>query len=91
MRIEHLSSPGCRNAAAARDLVVECLAALGYVEPVIERVGAFPSPSVLVNGTDVMRPDQPPTGECCRLDVPTRAAIMVALKRALAGQSSCRS
>lgn len=82
MRVEHLSSPGCPNAAASRALLVKCLADLGLSAPVVERIGAFPSPSVLVDGVDVMRPDQPPLGECCRLDVPTRAAIVAALHHA---------
>lgn len=87
VRVEHLSSPGCPNAAASRDLLVECLAALGVAESVIERIGAFPSPSVRVVGIDVMRPGQPLTGECCRLDVPTRTAIMAALRQALDRES----
>ncbi len=82
MHIEHLSSPGCPNAAASRALLAECLEAMGMTASAVERVGAFPSPSVLVDGADVMRPDQPPTGECCRLDVPTRGAILAALQRA---------
>nr|WP_082994418.1 alkylmercury lyase [Mycobacterium gordonae] len=82
MRVEHLSSPGCPNAAASRALLTECLEALGLTASLVERVGAFPSPSVLVDGADVMSPDQPPTGECCRLDVPTRGAIVAALQRA---------
>lgn len=83
MLIEHLVSPGCPHAAASRSLLNACLVASGITEPVVERVGALPSPSVLVNGIDVMRPDTPPTGECCRLDVPTRTALMAAIARAL--------
>ncbi|KPN45982.1 alkylmercury lyase [Mycobacterium intracellulare subsp. chimaera] len=82
MRVEHLSSPGCPNAAASRALLIKCLADLGLSALMVERVGAFPSPSVLVDGVDVMRPDQPPLGDYCRLDVPTRAAIVAALQHA---------
>lgn len=82
MLVEHLSSRGCPNAAASRDLLGECLSALGITDTVVERVGDFPSPSVRVEGVDVMRA-VPPTGNCCRLDVPTRAAIMAALQHAL--------
>ena len=41
----------------------------GVDEAIVERVGPFPSPSVLIDGTDVMRPDQPPkdvsVGQVC--------------------------
>jgi hypothetical protein len=60
---------------------------LGLATPVLERVGAFPSPSVLVDGADVMRPIQPPLGEYCRLDVPTRTAIVAALQHAVARET----
>lgn len=83
MRIEHLSSPGCPNATASRQLLTDCVSALGLTESVVERVGPYPSPSVLIDGSDVMRPAYPPTGECCRLDLPTRVAVMAALRRAL--------
>jgi hypothetical protein len=64
---------------------------LGLTASVEERVGAFPSPSMLIDGVDVMRPDQPPTGECCRLDVPTRTAILAALQNAAGGQQATLS
>lgn len=83
MLVEHLTSPGCPNAEASLGLLRECLAALGITDPVVEHVGEFPSPSVRVDGVDVMRPDEHPVGNCCRLDVPTRTAIMVALDQAL--------
>ena len=76
-----MSSPGCPNANASRELLTECLSALGITEAVVERAGPFPSPSIRTDGIDVMRPDHPP-GECCRLDLPTRAAVMAAVRRA---------
>ena len=69
MLIEILSSPGCPNAAAAHEMLVDGLAVVGINTAIIERVGPFPSPSVLIDGTDVMRPDRPPTGDFCRLDL----------------------
>jgi hypothetical protein len=48
---------------------------------VTERVGDFPSPTVLVDGTDVM--GQPPrSGASCRLDVPTEDRVLAALRAA---------
>ena len=82
MRIEILRSPGCPNAAAAKSVVVDCLAAAGIDVPIIERVGAYPSPTVLIDGIDVMRPgDGAPEGDACRLDLPTAQRILAALRK----------
>ena len=82
MRIELRTSPGCPNAAAARKTVTECLTKLGIDVPVIERVGRYPSPTVLVDGLDVMRPDDEPVlGDMCRLDLPTPQRILNALQK----------
>ena len=81
MRIELLTSPGCPNAAAAKATITECLTALGMDVPIIDRVGNYPSPTVLVDGVDVMRPEAAaPTGEACRLDLPTPQRILDALR-----------
>ena len=56
MRIELLISPGCPNADAARRVIADCLADLGIDVLVIDRVGQYRSPTVLVDGVDVMRP-----------------------------------
>jgi hypothetical protein len=82
MRVELLTSRGCPNAAAARAAVTECLTALGIDVPIIERVGRYPSPTVLVDGVDVMRPDgETPEGDACRLDRPTAQRILDALRK----------
>jgi len=74
------------NAAAAREAWSQCLATLGMSADITERIGEFPSPTVLINGNDVMRPDQPaPTGQYCRLDLPTPDRILVALRQAATG------
>src|SRR3954447_12140318 len=56
MRVELLHFEGCPLAPAAYRLVRQCLTALGIPDPVLVRVGDWPSPTVLVDGTDVMRP-----------------------------------
>ena len=56
MRIELLTSPGCPNAETTRKILADCLDSLGIDEPIIDRVGAYPSPTVLIDGVDVMRP-----------------------------------
>jgi hypothetical protein len=80
VRIELLSSPGCPHAAAAKQTVTDCLATLGIDAPIIERVGRYASPTVLVDGVDVMRPDDGLlSGDACRLDLPTPQRILDAL------------
>jgi hypothetical protein len=84
MRVELLTAPGCPNAAAAKRAVADCLTELGIDVRIIERVGRYPSPTVLVDGTDVMRPDgEMADGDACRLDLPTPQRILQALREAL--------
>lgn len=84
MRIELLTSPGCPHADAARRAVIEALATLGIDTPIVERVGRFRSPTVLVDNADVMRPDAGPvSGDACRLDVPTSVAVVRAVRIAI--------
>ena len=76
---------GCPLAPAAHRLVRECLIAVGNTDPALVRVGDYPSPTVLVNGTDVMRPGTGLSeGSACRIDVPTRERVLAALRAALA-------
>ncbi len=82
MRIEILRSPGCPNAAAATRIVADCLAAAGFDVPIIERVGCYPSPTILVDGVDIMRPDgSTQEADACRLDLPTAQRILDYLRR----------
>ena len=88
MRVELLHHAGCRRAPAAHQLVRECLIALGLPEPVLVRVGEYPSPTVLVNGTDVMRPAaELSEASACRIDVPTRERVLAVLRANLAAES----
>src|SRR6476646_9330641 len=87
MRIELFSSPGCPNVDAARKLVDECLATLGIQAPVFERVGHYLSPTVLVDGVDVMRPEASAlVGDACRLDLPTPQRVLDVLRAKAAHQ-----
>ena len=45
-----LTSPGCPNVAAVKQTLAECLDALGLDVPVVERVGRYPSPTLLIDG-----------------------------------------
>lgn len=86
MRIEFLSHSGCPNAAAAREVLSECLSALDIHAPVTDRVGDFPSPSILINGIDAMRPGARLAGRSCRLDLPTPEVVLAALDQAVAAE-----
>jgi hypothetical protein len=82
LRIELLTAPGCPHAAAARATIVECLSALRVEAPITDRVGRYPSPTVLVDGVDVMRPESGVrNGDACRLDLPTPQRLLDALNR----------
>jgi hypothetical protein len=81
MRIELLTAPDCPHAAPARQVITDCLTRLGLDEPIIDRVGRYPSPTVLVEGVDVMRPEAAPAvGDACRLDLPTPRRVLDALR-----------
>jgi len=84
VRIELLTSPGCPNAATARATIADCLKAIGLDVPIIDRLGRYPSPTVLVNGLDVMRPNERLSyGDACRLDLPSPQRILAALRKDL--------
>jgi hypothetical protein len=86
MRVELLHHPGCRSAPAVHRLVQDCLTVLAIPATVRVRVGAYPSPTVLVDGTDVMNPSRgAPIGHACRLDLPTRDRLLAVLAARLAG------
>jgi hypothetical protein len=78
--VELRSVPDCPNLEPVRAAVCACLAELGRPADVIERVGEFSSPSVLVDGVDVLHGggDGP---AACRLDLPTAEDIRAALRK----------
>jgi hypothetical protein len=78
--VEVLHAPGCPHVDQARALLRSCLADLRLDMPIQEREGDYPSPTILVNGVDVMgRTDI--QGAMCRLDLPTRDHVIAALTR----------
>jgi hypothetical protein len=81
MRIELFTAPGCPNADAARATLIDCMTVLGIDVPIIDRVGRYPSPTVLIDGVDVMGPNAgAPIGDVCRLDLPTPQRILDAMR-----------
>jgi hypothetical protein len=88
MRIEVRHIPGCPHVDAARQLLLDCLEDLGLpTTAVVERTGPFPSPSIVVNGTDVMGAPEVMSSSC-RLDVPTRDRVLAALRPLVTGGAS---
>lgn len=80
MRVELLLAPDCPHADAARVTVDRCLEQLGLDTQVIERLGDYPSPTLLVDGVDVMNDASgTPRALACRLDVPTESRVLAAL------------
>lgn len=79
MKIELLHVSGCPHVEAARALLSECLTELKLDVMVEDKDGPYPSPTILVNGVDVMGT---PTfrAAACRLDVPTKPRLLVALR-----------
>ncbi|GAA3550263.1 hypothetical protein GCM10022222_37260 [Amycolatopsis ultiminotia] len=89
VRVELLSAPGCPNVAATRQILVDCLAELGLSTRLIERVGRYRSPTVLIDGVDVMSPaaGDRVSGDACRLDLPSRDRVLTALAAIRTGRS----
>ncbi|CAJ1505348.1 alkylmercury lyase [[Mycobacterium] burgundiense] len=83
MRVELRRHPGCPNAETVRQSLDECLRELGLPDAVVDVVGDYPSPTVLVDGVDVVTGSaEQLLGRACRLDLPTRERILEALARA---------
>jgi hypothetical protein len=81
MRVELLLAPGCPHADRARALLSESLGRLGLAVAVLERTGDYPSPTILVDGVDVMTLTAgSPTMQACRLDLPTTERVETALR-----------
>jgi hypothetical protein len=83
MNVELLLASDCPHASRARTVLADCLDQLSLDIPVREQVGDFPSPTILVDGVDVMTDTAgAPRMQACRLDVPTASRVLTALRRA---------
>ncbi len=79
MKIELLHVSDCPHVDAARALLNECLTELQLEAAIDDKEGAYPSPTILVNGVDVM--GAPASyAAACRLDIPTKHRLLVALR-----------
>lgn len=82
MTVELLLFAGCPHVPRAREVLARAIARLGHPVSVRELDGDYPSPSIRVDGVDVMG-DAPVSGRACRLDAPTEERVLDALRRAL--------
>jgi hypothetical protein len=81
MKIELLHVSDCPHVDAARAVLNECLSELQLEVAIEVKEGAYPSPTILVNGVDVMGAPAFQAA-ACRLDVPTKQRLLVALRNA---------
>jgi hypothetical protein len=78
-RIEILQVPGCPHVDAVREVVRRALDRCGLECVVGERVGDYPSPTLLIDGRDVTGRPPAARGAACRLDLPTEEEVLAAL------------
>ena len=78
-RIELLHVADCPRVDGVRSMLQACLKEAGITAHVHEREGDYPSPTLLIDGLDVLTGKPADTGACCRLQLPARRQIMDAL------------
>ena len=83
LAVQILHVPHCPNVGTVRDLVQQALTALDLSATIEEIEGPYPSPTLMINGVEVI-PRPAATEASCRLDLPTEAQILDALARATA-------
>ncbi|MBO0838514.1 MAG: hypothetical protein J2P28_23780 [Actinobacteria bacterium] len=77
-RIQILHVPDCANVDRVRETVRRALGRARIPAEVEELVGAYPSPTLLIDGVDVTG-RAPEMCTCCRLDLPTEEQVLAAL------------
>jgi hypothetical protein len=81
MKIELLHVADCAHVDEARRTLESCLVEVGIDVTIDQREVEYPSPTILIDGEDVMGAPGA-AGASCRLDVPTRERILTALSQA---------
>jgi hypothetical protein len=81
IHIQLLRVADCPRVAELRGLLDRCLVRRGVSARIEETEGPYPSPTLLINDTDVTG-GPVAIGPSCRLDLPSEEQILVALARA---------
>lgn len=79
IEVVHVSE--CPSLEAVLALLRSCLDSSGYDAAVVVREGTLASPTVLVDGIDVVTGLPPTAATACRIDLPTESQILTALER----------
>lgn len=77
--IQLLHVPDCPLLDQVRDTLRDCLARTSIAVEVTELEGSYPSPTLVINGVDVMTGAPPQDQVSCRFDLPSRTQILQAL------------
>jgi hypothetical protein len=89
LHVQILRVPDCPLVGALRDLVDRCLSRSGLSATIEEIEGPYPSPTLLINGSDVT--GRPVTaGPSCRLDSPSEEEILAALSKMSTARETSR-
>lgn len=81
VHVQLLRVPDCPLAGQVRDLLHECVRETRVAVRFEDAEGPYPSPTLLIDGVDVVTGTTPTSDTCCRLDLPTRAQILDTLNR----------
>ncbi|MFD2794506.1 alkylmercury lyase [Promicromonospora vindobonensis] len=79
-QVQVLQVPGCPLVDRLLALVEECRVQSGIDLDVQVLTGQYPSPTLVVEGLDVATGQAVMSATCCRLDLPTRAQVLGALR-----------
>ena len=90
VELQLLSVDGCPNAGRVRELVQKALSEAGVQARLAEPVGDYPSPTLLVDGIDVVTGRPLGSNPACRLDLPTEAQILSSLEAAVRRRTLAR-
>jgi hypothetical protein len=82
VQVRVLHVPDCPLVPRVREILRDCIAQVPGAVVVDEVEGAYPSPTVVIDGLDVVTGQAPRTETSCRLVLPTPAQILTALRNA---------
>ena len=82
VRVQLLHAAGCPLVDRVRETARRSLVRAGCDVRIEELAGDYPSPTLLVDGVDVVTGRAPDPHRACRLDLPTEAQVTAALRAA---------